>query len=106
MKKLAETPRAKFEFWIQEKWEVLPTDPRFIDLTEEQLELLFAHYQRLNAPTNTTAARDEDYPDGQTDDPNLNKQKYIDPDFDEEWEKMEAVDEDIDTSTEEWKEVE
>lgn len=86
---------------------MLPTDQRFIDLTEEQLALLFAQYQRINAPQpNNTAARDDDYPDVESDDPNLNKQKYIDPDFDEEWENMTLPDAEVSTQPKDWEEVE
>ena len=51
---------------------------------------------------------DSDFPDGNgnpnTDDPNLNKQKYMDPDFDDEWENL-TVPTDENTSSTEWKEV-
>lgn len=69
--------------------------------------MLYAHYERLNPPARTSAARDEDFPDGNgsnADDPNLNKQKYIDPDFDEEWENLTIPTEESTQSTE-WKEV-
>jgi len=73
-------------------------------LTEEQYALLFAHYERLNPPQRTSAARDDDYSEGSAEDPNLNKQKYVDPDFDDEWENL-TIPTDEDMESTEWKEV-
>jgi hypothetical protein len=106
IQELANTPRAKFEFWVQEKWNVLPTDQRFIDLTEEQLALLFAQYQRVSAPApNNTSARDGDYPDGASDDPNVNTQKYVDPDFEKEWENLALPTDTEGDEPKDWEEV-
>lgn len=60
-----------------EKWEVLPTDPRYMDLTEEQMDLLFYHYERTlpgKWKTNNNPEVDEEGPE-----------YYFDPDFDAEW---------------------
>ena len=99
IKELAETPLAKFEYWIQDKFNVLPTDPRFTDLTEEQLDLLYAHRQRENAPDRNPAYTDSDYDREEADAEGYNAQEakgegrlpiqdfesYKDPDFDDEW---------------------
>jgi hypothetical protein len=60
-----------------EKWGVLPTDPRYTDLTEEQMDLLYYHYERTipgKWKTNDNAGVDEEGPE-----------YYFDPDFDSEW---------------------
>ncbi len=113
LKQIAETTQAKFEYWIQDKWNVLPTDPRYRELTEEQLDLLFIHYQRLNPPPEEkedNKARDEDYDaeDAKSEAhessdnesgrlPIQDFEHYEDPDFDAEWnsEDEEEYDSDI-----------
>jgi hypothetical protein len=99
IKELAETPQAKFEWWVQDKFNVLPTDPRFLDLTEEQLDLMYAHRMRELAPTRNPAYTDSDYDKEEAEAEGQNSQEgngearlpiqdfesYKDPDFDDEW---------------------
>lgn len=84
---------------------MLPTDPRFTDLTDEQKGLLFAHWQRTNPDpvVNNNNAHDPDYP-GVTDE-EMNKQKYIDPDFDEEWNNLAIESADVVGGNDVWEEV-
>ena len=109
MKQIAQTERAKFEYWIQEKWTVLPTDPRYTDLTEEQIDLLYEQYIRLHPPPTPPEqdgkARDEDYdmdsdlvegydPEQAKEDgrlPLADSESFSDPDFDEEWDRIDEV---------------
>lgn len=81
MSEIAQTPQAKFEYWIQEKWNVLPTDPRYRDLTEEQLELLYEHYLRSLPPE-------------EKDEPDKEDGKFRDPDYKEPDGTEETVDSD------------
>ena len=61
---------------------MLPTESRFLDLTEEQLELMYQHYLIDNPPKaeKTNSAHDPEYEEP--------PEAFYDPDFDEEWEKL------------------
>lgn len=114
MKELAKSNLARFDWWIQTKFNVLPTDERFINLTDEQKELLLEHYLIDNPDkASNGAASDSEY-DNELDKnereakEEYDKEKYADtlplpdegetesfadPEFDAEWDK-EDVDED------------
>ena len=76
------------------EWKVLPTDPRFQDLTSEQYAFLFEFWKKENAPKKSSA-HDDDYDDA-VDENGIpyNQQKYIDPDFDAEWNNLTIEDDD------------
>lgn len=65
-------------------WKVLPTDPRFQDLTEEQRALLYEDYV-LSHPELFEAA----------------EKKVYDEDFEEHWESLDK----LESSTDDWEEV-
>jgi hypothetical protein len=61
---------------------VLPSDPRFLDLTEEQLDLMYEHFlidadNLLKKKPPTSEDRD------------VETEHYYDPDFDEAWNDVE-----------------
>lgn len=70
MKEIAQHPENRFDTWILKTWRVLPTSPDFINLTEEQRELLWQDYL--------------------IDNPEIAKKinQANDTDFQDEWEKM------------------
>ena len=77
---------ARFQWWVQKTFNVLPTDSRFTDLTEEQLDLMFQHYLLDAKPVKTKkSAEDPDYEE---------PEHYDDPDFEAEWKKAEDEDQD------------
>lgn len=91
---------------VQKRFNVLPTDPNFLSLTDEQLLLIEEHMQRdieiqeeAMKSIRKTNANDPDYEE---------PEKYTDPGFDDEWDSLNTgensessiVDED------EWEEVE
>jgi hypothetical protein len=43
------SPRERLKLWVIDYFRVLPTDPRFKALREDQMELLFCHF--LSSPT-------------------------------------------------------
>jgi len=49
------------KWWIQKKWNVLPTDPRFLELTEEQMDLLQRHYLKDHPELVVERYEDPDY---------------------------------------------
>ena len=105
MEGIAQQGEARFLWWIQKTFHVLATDTRFLDLTEEQLELMYQHYlldnpQTSNTKEDTGGTHDPDYlePD----------KRYHDPDFDEEWDNIDNHDTKIEpdvNNPEEWEEV-
>lgn len=103
LEKLAETQKAKFDFWIMEKWSVLPTDHRFLELTEEQKGLLYVQYLKSiePPPKEVKSAHDDDYEEPES---------YVDPEFDALWDSMDlGVTEDTQEATpanDTWEEVE
>lgn len=70
MKEIAQHPENRFDTWILKTWRVLPTNPDFINLTEEQRELLWQDYL--------------------IDNPDVAKkiEQANDTDFQDEWNKM------------------
>lgn len=44
MKEIAQHPENRFDTWIMKTWKILPTNPDFINLTEEQREWLWQDY--------------------------------------------------------------
>lgn len=108
MKKIAQEDKARFEWWIQTKFSVLPTDPRFLDLTEEQLELMHQHFL-LDNPSRQpdNKGRDSEYDNYEKETPTgepaeegrlpiKDFESYSDPDFEKAWEEM---DEEQDTTS-------
>jgi hypothetical protein len=102
IKEIAKSPKARFEWWVQTKFNVLPTDSRYIDLTEEQLDLMWEHYLIDNPPPEPQGIQDTEYdkaeadtdgyevPDEEIQDkehrlPLANEEHFEDPDFDAEW---------------------
>jgi len=69
MREIARLPQARFDWWIQKTFNVLPTDSRFLDLTSEQKELIYEHLL--------------------IDNPDLakNSESYYDPEFEDLWEE-------------------
>lgn len=104
MKEIAKTPQARFEWYIQNKFSVLPTDSRWTDLTQEQLDLMMEHFL-LDNPPKVSAYTDADYDkeedkvegyDGQKAKeegrlPIQDHESYNDPDFDAEWNTQDEV---------------
>lgn len=84
------------------EFKVLPTDDRFLDLTDEQMELLYHHYMIDNKPVkSSSSAKDNSYEEPES---------YHDPDFADEWDSLETGQEqesaDIqDIQEDEWEEV-
>lgn len=68
---------------------MLPTDARFQDLTEEQINLIWEHYKLDNneASRPTPAAHDPDY---EKDTGIVGDGKFVDPDFDAAWDADDA----------------
>ncbi|MNC42949.1 hypothetical protein D3C75_917830 [compost metagenome] len=62
-------------------WKVLPTDERYLNLTEEQIHLLWLHWHKKYSikPKKTTS--DQEYSEEEP-------ESYYDPDFDAEWDSM------------------
>lgn len=72
-----------------DKWKVLPTESRFQDLTEEQLDYLYENWLRLNPPKQKPRAAAED-PDYEAEEGA--RENYSDPDFDEYWNNPDSAD--------------
>lgn len=71
MKEIVKEAQNRFDWWILKTWNVLPTDERYINLTEEQKEFLWENFL--------------------LDHPEIQKKlenRFYDPDFDKEWEKL------------------
>lgn len=69
MKEIARESDNRFDWWIMKQFQVLPTDERFINLTEEQKELIWQHYL--------------------LDNPEIAKKvSQFDPEFEEEWNSL------------------
>jgi hypothetical protein len=83
MKAIAETNQARFEWWVQTEFKVLPTDPKYQALTQMQLDLMYEHYLLDNPPVEeeTKPANDPTYKE---DEP----EQYDDPDFKHVWDNM------------------
>jgi len=71
IKAIASDSENRFDWWIQKTFEVLPTDPRYYDLTTEQRELLWEHYL-IDNPEVAKKLKDT----------------FYDPEFDEIWDAM------------------
>ncbi|MBD1372592.1 hypothetical protein IC620_09520 [Hazenella sp. IB182357] len=41
MRQIASHPEIRFDLWIMKQFQVLPTDPRYLSLTQEQRDLLW-----------------------------------------------------------------
>lgn len=73
------------------EFKVLPTDNKFLDLTEEQLDLMYCHWLLDNKPIKT-GIQDQDYQAEED-----KNESYHDPDFDEEWNR--DVEDEINTTS-------
>jgi hypothetical protein len=76
---------ARFQWWIQTKWQVLPTDPRFMDLTTEQMDLMYEHFLIDSKPTIGLPTKTYHDPDYAKEENIQHDEKYHDPDFDDAW---------------------
>ena len=85
---IAKTPQARFEWWIQTTFHVLPTDPKFTNLTTEQMNLMYEQYKIDTAPSKATLV-DKDY-----DKEEQKLERYEDPDFDEAWDNPNSGEDD------------
>ena len=96
MTEIAKISEARFQWWVQKTFNVLPTDSRYLDLTMEQLDLMYEHFLLDNPLPNegNNKARDGDYDkeysstDRETDEdvPNIpDNESFSDPDFDSAW---------------------
>lgn len=83
MKEIAQHPENRFDTWILKTWRVLPTNPDFINLTEEQREWLWQDYL--------------------LDHPEIAKKiaEANDTEFQEEWDKMDKENPDSESFKEE-----
>jgi hypothetical protein len=99
MEEIAKTNIARFEWWIQKSFHVLPTDERFLSLTEQQMDLLYEHF-KIDHPElrEDDKARDSEYDEAQDGMQMEQHEHYEDPDFDKAWNGEEE-------DTEEWEEV-
>lgn len=95
---------------MQTKFQVLPTDSRYTDLTEEQLDLMWEHYLLDNPPQEPKGTQDSEYdtaeaeadgyetPEGEeiVDKehrlPLANQEHFEDPDFNAEWDAEDEED--------------
>jgi hypothetical protein len=91
LKEIAQLSEARFDWWIQKNFQVLPTDDRFTNLTLEQKDLMYEHFL-LDNPELTkkdTKARDdsfdEEYDNPDDRPPMQDHEHYDDPNFDEAW---------------------
>lgn len=84
------------------EFKVLPTDPRYQDLTQDQLLFIFTQMRLENERQNgATGKNHPGYdPEYDKDDPDGNLDYYEDPDFDKAWES-----DDESSESEEWEEV-
>jgi hypothetical protein len=99
IQEIAKTNQARFEWWVQKTFNVLPTDDRFLNLTEEQMDLIYEHF-KLDHPEldkqQDEKARDSEYDNEQDSIPA--QEHFEDPEFDKAWSGMDEEDD-------EWKEV-
>lgn len=73
---------------MQRTFQILPTDPRFQELTEEQLDLMYQHYLIDSKPSKRrNAGYDPDY-----DKEESKLERYEDPDFDAAWDATDEED--------------
>lgn len=97
LQEIAKTNQARFEWWVQKTFSVLPTDDKFLNLTEEQMDLMYEHF-KLDHPElqkqEDNKARDSDYDNEQDGIPA--QEHFEDPEFDKAWSEGED---------DEWKEV-
>lgn len=101
IQEIAQTPEARFDWYIQKEFKVLPTDPRFTDLTEEQKSLIFEHIKLDNPekfkPDNKIrdAEYDEVAEDVEESEEGIAKPipegGYVDPEFDDLWENDQEI---------------
>jgi len=71
MREIASNSDNRFDYWIMKEWKVLPTDPRFTDLTFEQREYLWENYL-IDNPEIEKKMRD----------------RFDDPEFDKQWDSL------------------
>jgi hypothetical protein len=104
MKEVAKTDQARFEWWLQSKFNILPTDPRYMDLTQEQIDLIYEHYI-IDNPPKKSAYTDADYEKEEAKNAEYNAQqskdegrlplqdheRFDDPDFDAEWDAEDEI---------------
>jgi len=84
MKEIAKTSQARFEWWVQTKFNVLPTDPRYRSLTTEQFDLMYHHFL-IDNPEEEDVVKAASDPDYKEDEP----EHYEDPEFMKAWDDME-----------------
>lgn len=63
MSEIAKSSTARFDWWVQTKFGVLPTDSRFLDLTEEQKDLMYEHFIIDNPTTKEQPDNSQDRDD-------------------------------------------
>lgn len=80
LKELAKEPEIQFDLWIMRTFNVLPTDPRYQELTWEQKRLLWEDYLFRKA---------------------LSENKTQDEEFDKKWEELQEETNSEDTDEEE-----
>lgn len=66
----------------------MPTDERFMNLTEEQMDLIYEHYKIDNPPPKSSAD-----PDFNNEEVEAVDEHFVDPDFDEVWDTLEQTEE-------------
>ncbi|MNW28257.1 hypothetical protein D3C74_50790 [compost metagenome] len=71
MQEIVKDSQNRFDYWIMEKWNVLPTDPRFLALTEEQKDWLWENFLLSNPEVKRKIDN-----------------RFHDPDFDRAWEEL------------------
>lgn len=82
METIATEAQNRFDYWIMNKWNVLPTDQRYLDLTEEQKDFLWENFLIDNPEVKKRIAN-----------------RFYDPEFDAEWDKLVAEEEaNVDTT--------
>lgn len=69
VEEIAKLPNERRLWWFRKLYNLPPTDPRFLDVTEEQIQLEWEHYILDNPDLKPT-------------------ESYYDASFEEEWEEL------------------
>lgn len=93
IKDIASSDECKFQWYIQKYFRVLPTDPRFLSLTEEQLDLLYENFMEDQNKSKQRQNKKSSVVDREFDNPEDMSKKgtteYYDPEFEELWNEIE-----------------
>lgn len=94
IKDIAFSEESRFLWGIQKYFRVLPTDPRFLSLTTEQLDLMYENMliDQGRYDKNGNLKTDKKPIDKDFDEPSASKQgttEYFDPEFEELWNEVE-----------------